>query len=38
MRPDPGARALAAVMRDLVATPDGATYIAGRAWGMDDGA
>ncbi|SMC27914.1 2-polyprenyl-6-methoxyphenol hydroxylase [Andreprevotia lacus DSM 23236] len=30
MRPDPGARALAAVMRELIATRDGATYCAER--------
>jgi hypothetical protein len=34
MRPEPAARALNAVMRDLVATRDGATYVAGRVWGM----
>jgi 2-polyprenyl-6-methoxyphenol hydroxylase-like FAD-dependent oxidoreductase len=34
MRPDPGSRALAAVMRDLIATRDGATYMAGRVWGV----
>ena len=33
MRPDPHARALHAVFRDLMNTRDGATYIAGRAWG-----
>ena len=36
MRPDPGSRALAEVMRDLIATRAGATYIAGRVWGMED--
>jgi 2-polyprenyl-6-methoxyphenol hydroxylase-like FAD-dependent oxidoreductase len=35
MRPDPGTRALNAVMRDLIATRDGATYVAGRVWGID---
>ncbi|MBS1663242.1 MAG: FAD-dependent monooxygenase [Bacteroidetes bacterium] len=34
MRPDPHARALNAVMRDLMDTKDGATYIAGRLWGI----
>jgi len=33
MRPEPGARALAAIFRDLIHTPDGATCIAGRLWG-----
>ena len=33
MRPDAGSRALASVMRDLIATRDGATYMAGRVWG-----
>ena len=33
MRPDPGARALEAVIRDLIETGDGATYFAGRVWG-----
>lgn len=35
MRPEPGARALNAVLRDLIATRDGATYVAGRVWGLD---
>lgn len=35
MRPEPAARALNAVMRDLMATRDGATYVAGRVWGID---
>ncbi len=35
MKPDPGARALHAIMRDLVETGDGATCIAGRLWGID---
>jgi len=34
MRPDPDARALNAVVRDLINTRDGATYIAGRVWGI----
>ncbi|WP_119324896.1 FAD-dependent monooxygenase [Capsulimonas corticalis] len=34
MRPDPHARAVNAIFRDLVNTRDGATYIAGRLWGL----
>ena len=34
MRPDRGSRALAAIIRDLVETRDGATYLAGRVWGV----
>jgi 2-polyprenyl-6-methoxyphenol hydroxylase-like FAD-dependent oxidoreductase len=34
MRPSPDARALNAIIRDLMETPDGATYIAGRVWGV----
>ena len=34
MRPDPHARALNAIIRDLMNTHDGATYIAGRVWGV----
>lgn len=34
MKPEPGARALNAIIRDLINTPDGATYIAGRVWGI----
>ncbi|MEO7720191.1 MAG: FAD-dependent monooxygenase [Capsulimonas sp.] len=34
MRPDPHARALNAIVRDLMNTRDGATYIAGRVWGV----
>ncbi|MDE1161421.1 MAG: FAD-dependent monooxygenase [Acidobacteriaceae bacterium] len=34
MRPDPAARALNAILRDLLNTSDGATYIAGRVWGI----
>nr|WP_315397882.1 FAD-dependent monooxygenase [uncultured Duganella sp.] len=37
MRPDPHARALHAVMRELVATRDGATHIAARVWGVNTG-
>ncbi|MEH2042975.1 FAD-dependent monooxygenase [Nostoc sp.] len=34
MRPVPHARALNAIVRDLINTRDGATYIAGRVWGV----
>ncbi|MCK7553956.1 FAD-dependent monooxygenase [Chitinophaga sedimenti] len=34
MKPTPEARALNTIMRDLIDTRDGATYIAGRIWGM----
>jgi 2-polyprenyl-6-methoxyphenol hydroxylase-like FAD-dependent oxidoreductase len=34
MKPDPGARALNAIFSDLMETRDGATYIAGRIWGV----
>lgn len=34
MKPDPGARALYAIVRDLMNTRDGATYFAGRIWGI----
>jgi 2-polyprenyl-6-methoxyphenol hydroxylase-like FAD-dependent oxidoreductase len=34
MRPDPHARALNAMIRDLMDTRDGATYFAGRVWGV----
>jgi 2-polyprenyl-6-methoxyphenol hydroxylase-like FAD-dependent oxidoreductase len=34
MKPDSDARALNAIMRDLMETRDGATYIAGRVWGV----
>ena len=34
MKPDPNARALNAIFRDLMDTRDGATYIAGRVWGV----
>jgi 2-polyprenyl-6-methoxyphenol hydroxylase-like FAD-dependent oxidoreductase len=35
MRPDPYARALNAIVRDLMNTRDGATYFAGRLWGVN---
>lgn len=34
MNPNPASRALHAIMRDLIATPDGATYFASRIWGI----
>jgi 2-polyprenyl-6-methoxyphenol hydroxylase-like FAD-dependent oxidoreductase len=34
MRPSPGSRALEAIIRDLIETRDGATYFAGRVWGV----
>jgi len=34
MKPEPDARALQAIMRDLMNTRDGATYFAGRVWGV----
>src|SRR6202789_4179192 len=34
MKPDPSSRALNAIVRDLMNTRDGATYIAGRVWGV----
>ena len=34
MRPEPEARALHAIFSDLMTTRDGATYIAGRVWGI----
>jgi hypothetical protein len=34
MKPDPPSRALNAIFRDLINTRDGATYIAGRVWGV----
>ena len=34
MRPDPHARALNAIIRDLMNTRDGATYMAARVWGV----
>ncbi|WP_342627823.1 FAD-dependent monooxygenase [Nguyenibacter vanlangensis] len=37
MRPSPSARAIEAIMRDLIATRDGATYFAGRVSGVSLG-
>lgn len=34
MKPGPTARALNAIIRDLINTRDGATYFAGRVWGV----
>jgi 2-polyprenyl-6-methoxyphenol hydroxylase-like FAD-dependent oxidoreductase len=34
MRPSRSARALKAIIRDLIETPDGATYFAERVWGV----
>jgi 2-polyprenyl-6-methoxyphenol hydroxylase-like FAD-dependent oxidoreductase len=34
MGPSPASRALNAIVRDLINTRDGATYIAGRVWGV----
>lgn len=34
MRPDPHARALNAIVRDLINTRDGATYMAAKVWGV----
>jgi 2-polyprenyl-6-methoxyphenol hydroxylase-like FAD-dependent oxidoreductase len=34
MKPDPSSRALNAIVRDFMDTRDGATYIAGRVWGI----
>ena len=34
MRPGPSARALNAIIRDLMDTRDGATYVAARVWGI----
>jgi 2-polyprenyl-6-methoxyphenol hydroxylase-like FAD-dependent oxidoreductase len=34
MSPDPHARAIHAIIRDLMNTRDGATYFAGRVWGV----
>jgi FAD binding domain len=33
MKPDPSSRALNAIVRELINTRDGSTYIAGRVWG-----
>jgi len=35
MQPTPEGRALQAIVRDLIATRDGATYFAGRVWGVN---
>jgi len=35
MRPSPSSRALEAIVRDVIDTRDGATYFAGRVWGID---
>jgi hypothetical protein len=35
MRPDPASRALRAIVEDLMDTVDGATYMAGRVWGVE---
>jgi len=35
MRPSPSSRALEAIIRDLLQTNDGATYFAGRVWGIE---
>jgi 2-polyprenyl-6-methoxyphenol hydroxylase-like FAD-dependent oxidoreductase len=35
MKPDPQARALYAIIRDLMDTRDGATYFAARVWGVN---
>jgi 2-polyprenyl-6-methoxyphenol hydroxylase-like FAD-dependent oxidoreductase len=35
MKPNPYARALNAIVRDLMNTRDGATYFAGRVWGVN---
>lgn len=34
MRPTPSSRALEAIVRDLIATDDGASYFASRVWGV----
>ncbi|MBB6236871.1 2-polyprenyl-6-methoxyphenol hydroxylase-like FAD-dependent oxidoreductase [Pedobacter sp. AK013] len=34
MKPEPNARALHAIITDLINTTDGATYFAGRVWGV----
>ena len=34
MKPDPSSRALNSIVRDLMNTRDGATYFAGRVWGV----
>ncbi|MEN0053308.1 MAG: FAD-dependent monooxygenase [Mucilaginibacter sp.] len=35
MKPNPHARALNAIIHDLINTPDGATYMASRIWGIN---
>jgi len=35
MKPNPAARALYSIVRDLMDTRDGATYFAGRVWGIN---
>lgn len=35
MKPEPAARALHAIFSDLLQTPDAATYMASRVWGID---
>jgi len=35
MKPEPAAQALYAIVRDLINTRDGATYFAGRVWGVN---
>ena len=35
MKPSPAARALHAIISDLIGTPGGATYFAGRVWGIN---
>ncbi len=35
MKPDPDSHALNAIIRDLINTRDGATYFAGRVWGVN---
>lgn len=34
MKPDPGSRAMNAILRDIINTRDGATYFASRVWGI----
>jgi hypothetical protein len=34
MKPDPSSRALNSIVRELINTRDGATYMAGRVWGV----
>jgi 2-polyprenyl-6-methoxyphenol hydroxylase-like FAD-dependent oxidoreductase len=37
MRPSPSSRALETIIRELIDTRDGATYFAGRVWGVSQG-